>query len=192
MVRGRHLGEGWPGHGQARRRLDDRRAHRDRSRPHRLRALLSAPDGRDVHRGPLQRGCAEGLQSGGASARTLRDRPQHPALAFLRAREGTGRLFHGAGRLGARPRLCRQRAPAGEVRQSGAGARERVGQPPFLARVECRASRHERGLRHREPVAFRDVRCRRAGSRRAAGLAVRCQDRRRQQHRQGHLHALSR
>ena len=145
-----------------------------------------------VHRGPLRRGGAEGLQSGGASARALRDRPQHPPLAVLRAREGARRLFHGAGRLGARPRLRRQRAPAGEIRQPRSGARERVGQPPFLARVECRASRHERGLRHREPVAFRDVRRRRARSCRADGVAVRGEDRRRRQHRQGHLHALPR
>ena len=155
VVCGRHLGQGRPGHGQARRRLDDRRAHRDRPRPDRLCPLLSAPAGGDVHRGPLHRGGAEDLQSGGASARALRDRPQHPPLAVLRAREGARRLFHGAGRLGARPWLRRQRAPAGEIRQPRAGARERMGQPPFLARLECRASRHERGLRHRQPVAFR-------------------------------------
>ena len=165
---------------------------RDRPRKDRLCALLSAPDGGGVHRGPLHRGRAEGLQSGGASARALRDRPQHPPLAVLRAREGTGRLFHGAGRLGTRARLCRQRASAGEVRQPHAGARERVGQPPFLARLECRASRHERGLRHREPVAFLHVRRRRAGPCRADGMGVRGKDRRRQQHRQGHLHALPR
>ena len=68
-------------------------------------------------------------------------RPQHPPLAVLRAREGARRLFHGARRLGARAWLCRERAPAGEIRQPRAGARERVGQPPFLARLECRASR---------------------------------------------------
>ena len=111
--------------------------------------------GGEVHRGPLHRGGAEGLQSGGASARALRHRPQHPPLAVLRAREGTRRLFHGAGRLGARAWLRRQRAPAGEIRQPRPGARERVGQPPFLARLQCRASRDERGLRHRQPVAFR-------------------------------------
>ena len=44
LVRRRHLGQGRPRHGQADRRLDDRRPHRDRPRPHRLCALLPAPD----------------------------------------------------------------------------------------------------------------------------------------------------
>ena len=135
VVRRRHLGEGRARHGQARRRLDDRRAHGNRSRQDRLCALLSAPDGRGLHRGPLRRGRAEGLQSGRPSARALCDRPQHPPLALLRAREGAGRLFHGAGRLGARPRLCRQRAPAGEIRQPRAACARTSGTTRHFWRV---------------------------------------------------------
>ena len=51
---------------------------------------------------------------------------------------------------------------------------------------------HERGLRHRQPVAFRHRRRRRPGPCRADGVAVRRQDRRRRQYRQGHLHPLPR
>ena len=159
---------------------------------HRLCALLPAPaDGR-VHRGSLRRGGAEDLQPAGPSARALRQRPQRPALAVLRAREGARRPLHGARRLGARPRLRRQRAPAGEIRRPRAGARERVGQPPFLARLQCRASGDERGLRHRQPVALPHVRHRGPRPCRADGMALRRQDRRRRQHRQGHLHPLPR
>ncbi len=51
---------------------------------------------------------------------------------------------------------------------------------------------HERGLRHHQPVAFRDVRRRRPGPRRADGMALRREDRRRRHDRQGHLHPLPR
>jgi glycine/D-amino acid oxidase-like deaminating enzyme len=71
LVCRRHLGEGRPRHGQADRRLDDRRPHADRSQPHRLLALLSAHAGGEVHRRPLRRGRAQDLQPGGPSARTL-------------------------------------------------------------------------------------------------------------------------
>ena len=47
----RHLGQGRPRHGQADRRLDDRRPHRDRPQRHRLFALLSAPDARNSSSG---------------------------------------------------------------------------------------------------------------------------------------------
>ncbi len=107
--------------------------------------------------GRCTRDGAEGLQSGGPSARTLCDGPQHPPLAVLRARSGTRRSFHGTRRLGAGAWLRRQRASAGKVRRPGAGARQRMGQPPFLAGLECRASGDERGLRHRQPVALRHV-----------------------------------
>ena len=145
-----------------------------------------------VHRGPLRRGGAEGLQSRGASARALCDWPQRSPLAVLRAREGTRRLFHGTRRLGTRPWLRGQRAPARKIRRPRSGSRKRVGQPPFLARLQRRASRHERGLRHRQPVALLDVRHRGARPCRADGMALRCQDRRRRQYRQGHLHAFPR
>ncbi len=64
-----------------------------------------------VHPRPLHGNGAEGLQSGGPSARTVLQGPQCAPLALLGAREGTRRLFHGARRLGARPWLRRQRAP---------------------------------------------------------------------------------
>ena len=192
VVRRRHLGQGRAGHGQARRRLDDRRTHGDRPRPDRLFALLSAPDEGGLHRRALRRGGAEDLQSGGPPARALRDRPQRAAFAVLRAREGTRRPFHGTRRLGARPRLRCQRASPGKIRRPRTGARQRVGQPPFLARLQRRAPRHERGLRHRQPVAFLHVRRGRPRPRCADGMAVRGEDRRRRQYRQGHLYALPR
>ena len=140
--------------------------------------------------------CFEAAQKiyipGGPSPRALCRRPQRQALALLRAREGARRLLHGARRLGARPRLRRQRAPAGKIRRPRSGARERVGQPPFLARLQCRASGDERGLRHRQPLALPHGRHRGARPCRAAGMALRRQDRRRRQYRQGHLHPLPR
>ena len=80
--------------------------------------------------------------------------PRRQALALPRAREGAGRLLHGARRLGAGARLRRQRAPAGKVWRPRSGTRERVGQPALLARLQCRASGDERGLRHRQPLAL--------------------------------------
>ena len=77
--------------------------------------LLRPSDEGGFHRSPLRRDGAEGLQSRRPSARALRDRPQHQALAVLRAREGAGRLFHGAGRLGAGAWLCGQRASSRKV-----------------------------------------------------------------------------
>ena len=154
----RHLGQGRPRHGQARRRLDDRRAHRDRPRQDRL---CAASIRTMLEEKFIEGRCSEAAQKVYNPAVHPRepyaDRPQRAPLALLGAREGARRLFHGARRLGARAWLRRQRAPAGEIRQPRAGARKRVGQPPFLARLQCRASRHERGLRHREPVAFRDL-----------------------------------
>ena len=147
---------------------------------------------REVHRGALHRDGLQDLQPAGASARALRRRPRHPALAVLGAREGARRLLHGARRLGARPRLRRERAPAREVWRPHSGARERVGQPALLAGVERRAARDERGLRPHQPLALPHDRHRGARPRRADGVALRREDRRRHQHRQGHLHPLPR
>lgn len=57
-----------PGMGKLIARLDDRRAHRDRSQRHRLCALLSPPDAGAVHLGPLHRDRVQGLQPGGPPA----------------------------------------------------------------------------------------------------------------------------
>ena len=111
---------------------------------------------------------------------------------FYEREKGARRLFHGARRLGARPRLCQQRAPAGEVRQSGAGARERMGQPPLLARLQRRAPGDERQRRHGQPVPLRHLRRDRPGPRGLHGVPLRRQGRRRQSGRQGHLHPLPR
>ena len=72
------------------------------------------------------------------------------------------------------------------------GARERVGQPPLLAGVERRASGAQRELRHRQPVALPHHRHRGPRPRRDDGVALRGEDRRRRQRRQGHLHPLPR
>ena len=87
--------------------------------------------------------------------RALCRRPERAPQPLLRARAGTGRLLHGTRRLGAGPRLCQQRAPLRKVRQPGAAARERVGQPPLLARLQRRAPRDERQRRHDQSVALR-------------------------------------
>ena len=119
-------------HGQAHRRLDDRRAHRDRPRridyarfnPFQLEEkFIEGAAPRPPARSTTRR-CIRASPSPAAAA---------SALAVLRAREGARRLLHGARRLGARARLCGERAPAGEVWQPRPGARERVGQPPLLA-----------------------------------------------------------
>ena len=87
LVRGRHLGQGRPRHGQAHRRLDDRRAHGDRPRAHRLRPLQPVRARGEVHRGALHRDGA----ARSTTRRCIRASPSPAAAASGARRSGSAR-----------------------------------------------------------------------------------------------------
>ena len=87
--------------------------------------------------------------------------PRHPPLAVPRAREGARRLLHGARRLGARHGYAATSTCWTNTATAFRSARTN-GTAVTSGGVQCRASRAERGLRHRQPVALLRLRHRRA------------------------------
>ena len=145
-----------------------------------------------VHRGPLQRDGAEGLQSGGASARTLRTGRNIRRSPFYEREKELGGYFmelggweraHG---YAANEHLLEKYGNRVPVRENEWDNRHfwRVSNAEHLAMSE------DCGIVNLSHFAMFDVEG--PGPCRADGMAVRGQDRRRQQHRQGHLHPLPR
>ena len=170
LVRRRGVGEGGPGRGPRRGRVDGRGRARDRPPGLRRRALLRAPEDARVRAEPRRRGLQQDLRDR-APGRAVGVVPADPALAVLRARAGARRGLLRGRRLGAaalvrrRTRRCSRssRTRSTTARPSGTRAGGRRSSTPSTSRCATapRCSTSPRSASSTSSARARSSACRR-------------------------------